>query len=737
MLQRLAKGTALLAGLFCTAAYSLGLGEIQVASHLNQALSATIPLTSLSQDEAEGLRVQLASPADFEKAGVERGDYLSSLKFSVIGSKVRISSDEIAREPFIALLVEARAGNSRVLRGYSVLLDLPPSGPNAPESGAAAPGRVYETAKAGSFAPADVPTTDDAVPTSDAAASAQQQQPRSYGPIRSGQTFWSVASKLRPDPSLVSMDQTMLALYTANPQAFIGGINGLLIGSVLRVPSVDEMRAVPEIEARRRVQALRTSSSAAVSGAAAAAPAKPAAVAEAPAVVAAETPIVPAAVPEAPAGTEAASPAPPGAVDAAAPTAAADAAPAETPVPAATPAPATPPAATPAPPAPPASYPLPWALVLLVLALLAVWVLWRRRRLPPAVPVRSDVPVAAAPLAAAATAIEPEVELAALPAGEPLVLVSPEAPPELPTEAAIASEAIIDLPQAEAEPMAEVSPIEGEDAHPADIDLATSITGAQPSLDELDPLAEADFHLSYGLYDEAVRGLLEASTNEPERNDLQMKLAETYFAAGRAADFEALALQIQPRVGPSEWGRLVFMGGQLCPDATLFRGETDAELIRAEHHGNGVEFRLEPMLEMPAPPETPAARNDNLLEFELSQFDASAPVDVSTWHTQTHWRGSSPSTSGAAPAALDLSDPGVVAFEALPDIDPSDIDLYEAEPEVEISTDDEVGTKLDLARAYLDMGDKQMARDLLAEVALQGNAAQQADAQSLLQRLPL
>jgi pilus assembly protein FimV len=48
---------------------------------------------------------------------------------------------------------------------------------------------------------------------------------------------------------------------------------------------------------------------------------------------------------------------------------------------------------------------------------------------------------------------------------------------------------------------------------------------------------------------------------------------------------------------------------------------------------------------------------------------------------------------------------------------------------------DEVATKLDLARAYMDMGDNEGARDILAEVAHEGNEAQRQEAVDLLGRI--
>lgn len=69
--------------LWVSTAWAIGLGEIEVNSRLNQRFSATIPLTSVAPEEADGLRVGLASNADFARAGIERTEYLSSLVFTV------------------------------------------------------------------------------------------------------------------------------------------------------------------------------------------------------------------------------------------------------------------------------------------------------------------------------------------------------------------------------------------------------------------------------------------------------------------------------------------------------------------------------------------------------------------------------------------------------------------------------------------------------------------------------
>ena len=48
----------------------------------------------------------------------------------------------------------------------------------------------------------------------------------------------------------------------------------------------------------------------------------------------------------------------------------------------------------------------------------------------------------------------------------------------------------------------------------------------------------------------------------------------------------------------------------------------------------------------------------------------------------------------------------------------------------------EVGTKLDLARAYIDMGDPEGARSILQEVLDEGDSNQRREAQGLIDALP-
>jgi len=85
----------------------------------------------------------------------------------------------------------------------------------------------------------------------------------------------------------------------------------------------------------------------------------------------------------------------------------------------------------------------------------------------------------------------------------------------------------------------------------------------------------------------------------------------------------------------------------------------------------------------------------------------------------------------SAPAA-DIAEPETLSAPA----DPFDIEAELDEDEFDfLSGSDEASTKLDLARAYIEMDDKDGARDILEEVAAEGNESQKAQAEALLGQL--
>jgi pilus assembly protein FimV len=104
-------------------------------------------------------------------------------------------------------------------------------------------------------------------------------------------------------------------------------------------------------------------------------------------------------------------------------------------------------------------------------------------------------------------------------------------------------------------------------------DTFSSETGV--NLDQSDPIAEADFHMAYGLYDQAadlINGALEA---EPDSLVLLAKLCEVYFVWGNQDAFVDAARRVEQVAGDGdggEWDKIVIMGRQIAPDDELFAG---------------------------------------------------------------------------------------------------------------------------------------------------------------------
>jgi pilus assembly protein FimV len=69
--------------------------------------------------------------------------------------------------------------------------------------------------------------------------------------VKSGETLTEIATKIIADFDDANLDQALIALYRANPQAFAGGsIHRLMAGSELKVPSKAMVQSVPKQEAK-------------------------------------------------------------------------------------------------------------------------------------------------------------------------------------------------------------------------------------------------------------------------------------------------------------------------------------------------------------------------------------------------------------------------------------------------------------------------------------------------------
>jgi pilus assembly protein FimV len=653
--------------------WGLGLGEIHLNSALNEPMNAEIDLIAAGPEELAALRASLAPKDAFTRYGIDRPPFLSTLTFKVGKSKdgrdvLLVRSTDSIPEPFVTFLVEVNWARGRLMREYTVLLDPPVYTPGerassaapvaaattAPTAPATAPTpRVKTTPLAATPAPTDTTaapgaTTPAATPkrasrsgrsasraasasstASSAAASpppessstpsgAESAAPAPEGTYRvaQGDTLTKIARSLHAS-ARGDIDQTMIAMYRANPEAFGGNINILRRGAVLRVPGGDDIAALNQSEAmsevHRQMDAWRGNSASASSGhlrlvtpgagsGASNSGSESAASGEAQALKgrvkdleeqladahrlldlknnelselqrklgAPATPVPPPQTAMAPKPAPVPTPAPvetkPSTPESTTP------APAPTPAPAentATPPPTPAPAPLPKPvvvkkPVPVAqsgslidwleqNWWIPAAVILALLAGLAI-ASWRRRQASGGGSTGGGGDFPGLDSTDISEYRDPSARVASSRGADDSFVVEESGEHRMPDFN---------------EPAQHYGETTADLKAPDD----TMSSESAVNLDQGDPLAEADFHMAYGLYDQAADLVRIALEREPDRRDLRLKLLEIYFVWGNKEAFLQTAKGLEStrdRAPAGEWDKIVIMGKQICPDEPLF-----------------------------------------------------------------------------------------------------------------------------------------------------------------------
>jgi pilus assembly protein FimV len=262
---------AVASALVFSSAYAAGLGKLTVLSSLGQPLRAEIELTSVSKDELGALTARLASPETFRQANIDYNAALASLRFAVEqrGDRqvIRVTSSQPLNEPFVDLLLEMSGPNGRLVREYTFLLDpadlrlaqsaqVSPSTVGIPDTAAARTQQQAAPAQPAAEAAASRRSATAAAPAPAPRAPRMEEPAAASGDykVRSGDTLARIAGRVKP--SGVSLDQMLVALYRANPDAFVGeNMNRLKAGQILSVPGEDAAKAVSSGEARSIVVA--------------------------------------------------------------------------------------------------------------------------------------------------------------------------------------------------------------------------------------------------------------------------------------------------------------------------------------------------------------------------------------------------------------------------------------------------------------------------------------------------
>jgi pilus assembly protein FimV len=265
-----------------------------------------------------------------------------------------------------------------------------------------------------------------------------------------------------------------------------------------------------------------------------------------------------------------------------------------------------------------------------------------------------------------------------------------------------------------------------------------------------------------------------------------VKLLEIYANRKDTQSFEQNAVKLKSLTngaGP-EWEKVAALGRSIDPQNGVYGGAGGAGAAAAaaaaaaspaldfDLGGGGSSQSATPDISLDTPTQEPSAASDSV-DFDLGSPGPAAstpPTDFTPEGTLIMGAPAPDSTASgldfdlgttkveapaAAPAAPAPSDGGLdfdlklddlpgatpePGAAAAPDLSSISLDLGSpAEPSAPSGGSDpkwqEVATKLDLAKAYEEMGDKDGARELLNEVVKDGDAAQKGQAEQLLAKL--
>ncbi len=799
------------------AAHAAGLGQLTVLSPLGQPLNAEIEIVSLRPGEEEGLSAQLASLDAFRQAGIEPHAALNGMRFTLERrngrSFIRISTPQPVNEPFLDLLVELQWSTGRLVREYTVLLDppeykgpqpiaaAPPPPPAAPVAQPLPP--VGQSTPASAAEPAPRPVASEPAPAAPASAPAPAPAAEATYEVRRGDTLGAIARQHLP-PGM-TLNQMLIALYRANPDAFLReNVNLVRAGRILSIPSGDSLGTVDFDEANRLVRAHHAEFNE-YRARLGAAPAKVEAASGQQAVAG---PIED--KPEAPAPDNSQdqlrlSKAESGKPGAAAPgaraaqeddNAARDRALAE---------------------AQSRVSDLEKNVAdlqkLLELKNQQLAELEKKAGATPVTPVTPPQAAKPAPIPQAA----PPQAKKAEPAAKPKAAPPPPPPPAtsliddfLDDPIALAGLGAIALlllgyaiyswrrkKAAQAGFQQSVFKAEEEASEaPSESDAPAGgpAAGMGMGSEEVDPIAEADVYMAYGRDAQAEEILKEALHKDGKRIPVHAKLLEIYANRKDTRSFEESALKLKNLTGGNgpEWDHAAALGRSIDPGNGLYGGGAtrsvpaaaaavaaavpaaaaapvldfdlgggtanirvpDISLDDKKEEASSVDFDLSGDSVAPGEQQTSDFTPEGTLILDKSDpektvggldFDLDMGADDKTINQASPAPAAEPSGGLDFDLNLDMGDkdaaPGERPAASAPAMDLSDIslDLGSGEASATGASSDpkwqEVATKLDLAKAYEEMGDKDGARELLGEVMKDGDASQKGQAEQLLAKL--
>ncbi len=229
------------------------LGEISVQSAIGQRLSAEIEIVGLSKNDADTISMRLAPPEAYKEAGLDYSSLLRSLRFNIEKKSeryiVRLSSEEVVNDPFITILFQIDTDGNRTIRQYALLLD-PPAVDQ--QVAVTEPQTAVVPDLEATVVPANTAT--DVTTTTTPTQAAPSAEVAATHTVSKGETLHGIATQLKPADT--KLEQVLIALQRLNPNALNGGnINRMKAGSVLTLPDADTIKAIDANDARKLVYA--------------------------------------------------------------------------------------------------------------------------------------------------------------------------------------------------------------------------------------------------------------------------------------------------------------------------------------------------------------------------------------------------------------------------------------------------------------------------------------------------
>lgn len=227
--------------------------------------------------------------------------------------------------------------------------------------------------------------------------------------------------------------------------------------------------------------------------------------------------------------------------------------------------------------------------------------------------------------------------------------------------------------------------------------------------------------------------LLDRLAQYPDDTSAHLELTSLYYSQGDADKFEAAAQAMYAHIYDTnmpEWQQVQAMGHELVPTNPLF---VEPQAASVPSFGN-YDAAPEPMRfdgfddsfgAPPPPPQAPPA-DDDAFDFDLADRSSAPTVPPpSAAHDDFSFDLTPPPASGNYQTQVQPLPP-------IPDLTPPPPPSPARIDDDLLASDDAIGTKLDLAKAYLDMGDPDGARSMLEEVLIEGSDPQKGEARKLL-----